>query len=151
MSPDPILALAHHPLAVWLRNSLAYPVLETAHILGIATLFGSLLIVELSLLGIIRRMDVAALARAVLPWTLAGFALAALTGLCLFFARATELIANSAFSLKLLLIMIAGCNAAWLHSRGPLDATHWLTRVQAAASLLIWMAVIACGRWIAYA
>lgn len=150
MQPDSVHALQHHPLAVWLRSSFAYPVLETAHIIGLATLFGSLLVVELCLLGIIRRVEVNALARAVLPWTIAGFAIAAFSGLCMFFARATELITNTAFLIKMLLIMAAGCNAAWLHSRGPLDASSLLTRMQAAVSLLIWLTVIAFGRWIAY-
>lgn len=143
-------ALEQSALAVWLRTSLAYPVLETLHIIGLATLFGSLLIVELALLGLIRRLDVLPLARSILPWSLLGFMLAAATGLGMFLARAGELIANPAFFAKMLLIMAAGCNAAWLHSRGPLDASDRLTRLQAGLSLLIWLAVIACGRWIAY-
>ncbi|MFT3734946.1 MAG: hypothetical protein QM776_07980 [Rhodocyclaceae bacterium] len=149
MPPD-MSALEHHPLAVWLRSSLAYPVLETAHIMGLAAFFGSLLVVELCLLGALRRFDANALARSVLPWSLLAFAVVVMSGLAMFFARATELIANTAFVIKLLLIMTAGCNAAWLHSRGPLDASNWLTRLQAAISLLIWLAVIVCGRWIAY-
>lgn len=143
-------ALEHHALAVWLRTSLAYPVIETLHIVGLATLFGSLLIVELRLLGVIRRVDAGALARLVLPWTLAGFALAASSGAALFFARAAELVSNPVFLVKLLLIATAGINAAWLHTRGPLDAASVATRVQAGLSLMIWLTVIACGRWIAY-
>lgn len=149
--PVPILlALEHNALAVWLRTSLAYPILETVHIVGLATMFGSLLIVELCLLGVIQRPDIVALARQVLPWSLLGFALVAATGLSMFFARAAELISNPVFLVKMLLIMTAGLNAAWLHSRGPLDAASLATRIQAAVSLLIWLAVIACGRWIAY-
>lgn len=143
-------ALEHSALAVWLRTSLAYPVLETVHIVGLATLFGSLLIVELCLLGLIRRVDVAAQARLILPWTLAGFALVAVSGAALFLARAAELVSNPVFLAKLLLIATAGLNAAWLHTRGPLDARSTATRVQAGLSLSIWLAVIACGRWIAY-
>lgn len=50
----------------------------------------------------------------------------------------------------MLLVMTAGLNAAWLHSRGPLDASNLLSRFQAGLSLMIWLAVIVCGRWIAY-
>lgn len=142
--------LEHNALALWLRTSLAYPVLEILHIIGLASLFGSLLIVELCLFGAIRDMQVADLAHRVLPWSLLGFLLAAGSGLCMFFARAAELITNPAFFLKMLLVMVAGCNAAWLHSRGPLDASSLLTRFQAGLSLMIWLAVIVCGRWIAY-
>mgnify|MGYP002148206731 CR=1 FL=1 len=45
---------------------------------------------------------------------------------------------------------IPGTNAAILHSRGPLDSSSTATRLQAAFSLLIWIAIIICGRWIAY-
>lgn len=151
MEPWPVLiALEHNALAVWLRTSLAYPVLESLHIIGLATMFGSLLIVELRLLGLLRHLEIGVLARAVLPWTLLGFLLVAGTGLSMFFARAAELIANPVFLTKMSLVMTAGLNAAWLHSRGPLDASSLLTRFQAALSLSIWLAVIVCGRWIAY-
>ncbi len=151
MEPWPaFIALEQSPLAVWLRTSLAYPVLESMHVVGLATLFGSLLIVDLRLLGVIRHLEVGALARGVLPWTALGFLVVAGTGLGLFFARAAELIANPLFLSKMLLVMTAGLNAAWLHSRGPLDVSSRLTRIQAALSLMIWLAVIVCGRWIAY-
>ncbi|MFT3850925.1 MAG: hypothetical protein QM739_20380 [Propionivibrio sp.] len=151
METEPFLAvLEHSALALWLRTSLAYPVLESLHIIGLATMFGSLLIVDLRLLGVIRRVEAIALARAVLPWTLLGFLLVVGTGLCLFFARASELIANPFFLAKISLVMAAGLNAAWLHSRGPLNASSVLTHWQAALSLSIWLAVIVCGRWIAY-
>jgi len=143
-------ALEHNALALWLRTSLAYPVLESLHLIGLATMFGSLLIVDLSLLGAIRKVETAALARAVLPWTGVGFLLAAATGVSMFFARAAELIANPVFLIKMLLVMAAGLNAAWLHSRGPLDVASIQTRIQAALSLAIWLTVIVCGRWIAY-
>ena len=151
MEPWPVLiALEHSALAVWLRTSLAYPVLESLHLIGLATMFGSLLIVDLRLLGLIRHVEVVALARGVLPWTLLGFLLVAGTGLSMFFARAAELITNPVFLTKILLVMAAGLNAAWLHSRGPLDTASMQTRIQAALSLSIWLAVIVCGRWIAY-
>jgi len=151
MEPWPVLiALEHNALAVWLRTSLAYPSLETLHIIGLATMFGSLLIVELCLLGVIRGVEVVALARRVLPWTLLGFLLVAGSGFGMFFSRAAELIANPVFLIKLLLVMTAGLNAAWLHSRGPLDVSSMQTRIQAVLSLSVWLSVIVCGRWIAY-
>ncbi|MEC5385761.1 hypothetical protein VVD49_08500 [Uliginosibacterium sp. H3] len=137
------------PAALWLRTSLAYPILETLHIIGLATLFGSLMIVDLRLLGLLRRLDLTALARSVLPCTLAGFALAAATGMTMFYARAGELIANPVFTAKIGLVMLAGCNAGMLHARGPLRE-DFTSRCQAGLSVLIWIAVIICGRWIAY-
>jgi uncharacterized membrane protein len=72
-----LAALEHNALAIWLRTSLAYPVLETLHIVGLASLFGSVLLVDMCLLRVIRRIDARTLARVALPWTLLGFLLAA--------------------------------------------------------------------------
>lgn len=134
--------LASHP---W-----AYPALEAAHVLGIAALFGGLLVFELRLLGLARALDLAALGRLVLPLALAGFALCALTGLLMFATQPQELLANPAFRLKLLLLMLAGANAAWFHGRGGLARADRAARAQGLLSLGIWVAVIICGRWIAY-
>ncbi len=128
----------------------AYPSIEVVHLLGLGLVFGTLWLVELRLLGVGRRRDAADAAREALPWTLAGFALSAVTGLLLFTASAGELIANPAFQLKMGLIALAGLNAAILHSQGPLDPARPGTRVQAGLSLVLWVAVIAAGRWIAY-
>jgi hypothetical protein len=85
-----------------------------------------------------------------LPWTLAGFLLAAASGLTMFATIVGDLIANPAFVLKMGLLFAAATNAAILHARGPIDAARGTTRLQAGLSILIWVAVIACGRWIAY-
>jgi hypothetical protein len=128
----------------------AYPSLEVVHLVGLGLVFGTLWLVELRLLGVGRRLDIGALAASALPWNLVGFALSALSGLLLFASRASELVANRAFLLKMGLIALAGVNAALLHTRGPLDPQRPGTRLQAAASLLLWVGVIACGRLIAY-
>jgi hypothetical protein len=136
---------------VWLKtNAYAYPTLETLHLIAIAVVFGTLWIVDLRLLGVIRAIDARLLARTLLPWTIAGFALALLTGLCMFMSRIGDLIGNPAFILKMGLLCAAGANAGVLHARGALDAASVITRVQAALSIVIWIAIIFCGRWIAY-
>lgn len=132
------------------QSGLAYPILETLHIIGLATMFGSLLIIELCLLGVIRGVEVDGLARQVLPWSLLAFLLVAGSGLGMFFTRVAELIANPVFLIKMLLVMTAGLNAAWLHSRGPLGVSSMQTRIQAVLSISIWLTVLVCGRWIAY-
>jgi hypothetical protein len=86
------------------------------------------------------------------PVTIAGlgFGLVAASGLLMFSTQPQDLLANRAFTLKMLLLLVAGCNAAAFHARGSLDRLDFTARVQMTASLLIWLAVIACGRWIAY-
>jgi hypothetical protein len=155
MNPKVIQALHDWPFAAWLRTApLVYPALESLHLIAIATTFGTLLVVDLRLLNVrlfgLRQLDATALAKAVLPWTLLGFAFAALTGSLMFLSRASDFVSNSAFLIKMLLLFAAATNAGILHSRGRLDATHFATRFQAASSLALWIAIIVCGRWIAY-
>ena len=147
----PLEALNHWAPIVWLKtNPYAYPTLEIIHIVGIALIFGTLWVVDLRILGRMRMFDVNQLAKHILPWTLLGFALAASSGLTMFVSRVGDLIANPAFVLKIGLLFAAGANAAILHARGPIIDTSIVTKSQALLSILIWLAVIACGRWIAY-
>lgn len=135
----------------WLKGSVwAYPVLEAVHIASIALLFGSLVVLELRLLGLGRGLAADALARLAMPVTLLGFGGAALSGLMLFAADAGHLLANPAFRLKMLVLVLLGCNAAAFHAFGGLSATGWRVRMQIVLSLLLWLAMIACGRMIAY-
>lgn len=128
----------------------AYPALEVLHIAGIALLLGNLVLLELRVFGRGAALPVRDLARLSLSVALLGFSLAALSGLLMFASDAAELLANRAFTLKMLLLFAAGCNAAWFHGRGSLDRLDGLARAQMIASTLIWLAVIVCGRWIAY-
>src|SRR5690606_28767284 len=130
----------------WLKGSLwGYPALEAVHIASIALLFGSLVVLELRLLGLGRTIAVDALAQLAMPVTLLGFAAAAMSGLMLFAADAFTLLANPAFRLKMLARVLLGCNAALFHALGSMDARGLRAHVQLVLSLLLWLAVIACG------
>jgi hypothetical protein len=135
-------ALAEH---AW-----AYPALEVVHIVGIALLLGNLVLLELRVWGAAPALPVAPLARVALAVALAGFALVAVSGLAMFASQPGELIANRAFVWKMALVFTAGINAAAFHARGGLQRLDALARVQTALSLGLWLAVIICGRWIAY-
>lgn len=128
----------------------AYPALEMVHISGIALLLGNLVLLELRVFGWGEALPVRDLARLSLGLALSGFAIAAASGLLMFASQPAELLANRAFTLKMLLLFTAGCNAAWFHGRGSLDKLDVWARVQMVVSTLIWLAVLACGRWIAY-
>ena len=128
----------------------AYPVLEIVHIFGIALLLGNLVLLELRVFGRGALLPVQPLARLALGIALAGFGLAAGSGLLMFASQVGELLANRAFTLKMLLLFLAGCNAFWFHKRGSLALCDTLARVQMIVSTVIWLAVLACGRWIAY-
>lgn len=128
----------------------AYPALEVVHILGIALLVGNLVLLEIRVWGLGKALPVKALAQLSLSVALAGFAVAAMSGLLMFAAQAAELLANRAFVIKMGLIMLAACNAAWFHGRGSLMKLDGLAKLQSLLSFLIWVAAMACGRWIAY-
>ena len=134
--------IASHP---WL-----YPLLEAMHVVGIALLFGSLVLLELRVWGLGAALSAVALARLALPLTLAGFCLAAGTGLMMFISQPGELLANRVFVIKMSLVMLAGLNAASFHARGSLQSLDRFARLQTLISLGLWLAVIICGRWIAY-
>ena len=130
-------------------HPLAYPALETVHIVGIGLLLGNLVLLELRVWGVGSELPVPALARLALGLA-AGFALAGASGLLMFASQASEFLANRAFVLKMGLLMPAGMNAAWFHGRGSLLRMDRTARLLALVSTVIWLGVIACGRSIAY-
>lgn len=158
MAIDVGQALAALPPAVWMRGvTWAYPVVETLHIVGLACLVGSIAVVDLRILGWSKALPAHELMRHVLPFSIAAFGLVVASGLMLFLAHAGDLIGNRVFLVKMGLIGAAGVNAALFHTGSWARPATWNdvaplpARVIAAASLLIWAAVISCGRWIAYA
>lgn len=128
----------------------AYPALEVVHICGIALLLGNLVLLELRVFGWGRALPVQALARLSLGLAAVGFGLAAVSGLLMFASQPMELLSNRIFTLKLLLLFSAACNAAVFHARGSLQRLDGWARAQMLLSTALWLAVIACGRWIAY-
>jgi hypothetical protein len=135
-----------------------YPAVETAHLLGLATLVGSAAAFDLRLLGVSRHLPVTATARHLLRCAWGGFATAAASGALLFAAEPVDTAANPAFRVKLVLLAVAGLNAARFHV-GPFRTVGgWdrgvpaprSARIAAAVSLAAWAGVVAAGRLIAY-
>lgn len=128
----------------------AYPVLEIVHIVGIALLLGNLVLFELRVFGRGAALALQPLARLALGTAATGFGVAAASGLLMFASQPAELLANRAFTLKMLLLFAAGCNAAWFHGRGSLARCDALAKLLLLVSTVLWLAVLSCGRWIAY-
>ena len=128
----------------------AYPALEAVHIVGIALLLGNLVALEMRVFGRAAALPVPAMARLSLSIALGGFTLAAASGGLMFATQPAELLSNRAFVLKMGLLLVAGCNAGWFHLRGSLRKLDALARIQMLMSTAIWLAVVFCGRWIAY-
>jgi hypothetical protein len=157
-------------LLVWLEGSAlgqvmrtsgvwTYGVVNLAHILGIATLFGAVLVLDLRLLGLWRRVPLAALERPALSLGCVGFALAVVSGTALITTNATEYLGNpflavkfAAIGLGLLNAIVAQFLPAWRtrsadpqprRSRAALAAVG-------ATSLLAWLGAVTAGRMIGY-
>ena len=156
----PAAALAASPLAVALRGSgVLHAAVASVHLAGMALLVGTIAAFDLRLLGLSRALPVRRLAAHLLPWTAASLLLIVPSGLLMFLSRAQELIGSPLFALKMTLIFVAAINAVAFHAgvfRGvagwDVDAPPpWPARAAAAASLLIWISVIVCGRLLAKA
>lgn len=135
-------ALGAHP---W-----AYPMLEVVHLIGVALILGNLVLLEMRVFGCASNLPIEPLARLSLGLVGVGFGLAVVTGLLMFGTQPGELLANRVFTAKMALIMLAGCNAGWFHARRSLQLQDTTARVSMLLSMVIWILVITCGRWIAY-
>jgi len=133
-----------------------YPVANLVHLLGLVMLVGGIGILDLRLAGLFRRIPVAPLSSALTPIAIAGLVLMIPSGATMFASDATTLVHSSTLRWKLLLIILALTNAVAFRILWQGRIERWdaeppaAGRLMAAASLLLWLSVAACGRMIAY-
>ena len=143
--------VADTPLAAWVISSeYIWPVLECIHFVSLCVFIGSLMIIDLRLIGFYRERC-AAVIQTLIRLSVIAFAMNLATGLLFFAGNTFKYIDNSAFELKLILIMIAGINALFYKLRlSYLVDTEEVTRASICVgylSLLLWAGVIFAGRW----
>lgn len=145
------------PFGVWAsRSSLAYPVANLVHLLGLVMLVGGIGLLDLRLAGLFRAVPVEPLWRYLTPVGIAGLALMAPSGLVMFAADAVSLAGSETFGRKLIMIALALTNAlayrlAWRRKVADWDVSAPpVARALALTSLLLWLTVAALGRLIAY-
>jgi hypothetical protein len=158
------------PLLAWLEGSVLghavraagvwmYATLNLLHILGIASLFGAVLALDLRLLGLWRAVPVEALARPVIPIATIGFLLAAASGICMLATNGTEYVGNPFLLVKFAAIAAGVVNVgalnllpAWrMRTEGSLSVARERQLAMAAAvSLVCWVTAITAGRLIGY-
>ncbi|MBR1156430.1 DUF6644 family protein [Bradyrhizobium sp. JYMT SZCCT0428] len=151
------LALQESALGHLMRSSPAlYPAVEILHILGFVVLVGSILALDLRLLGWGRAIPIAPMAKLLLPLSRFGFGLAISMGFLLFSADASHVVRNPAFQAKLLLIAAALVNVVIAHAGPWRRVALWRdeapagAKVSALVSLLLWLGAVCAGRLIAY-
>ena len=154
MSPGIFEWIAGSPLARWVNDSAyTWPALECLHFASLCVLFGSLLIIDLRLIGFYRERC-ASMVPFLIRLSLAAFAVNLATGVLFFFGNTFKYVGNAAFELKLILIMAAGANALvykWRLSHLPeTEEVSWASIGVGYTSLLLWAGVIVCGRMITF-
>ncbi len=147
-------------VATALRGSLYYfPFLESIHVMALAVVFGTILVVDLRALGIAStNRPFTRLSSELLRITWGAFAVSALTGALMFLTNARVYAHNTSFQVKMLLLALAGLNMAAFHLTAGRSVASWdkaptaptSGRVTAALSLAIWIGVICAGRVIGF-
>ncbi|WP_309606991.1 DUF6644 family protein [Phenylobacterium sp.] len=133
--------------------------LEGSHLIGLMLFAGTILVVDLRLLGVtFRRTPVSVVSDTILPLTIFGFIFVVITGMGLFFAKPLFYYHNIWFRVKMIMLAIALINILIFHSRIQRTQGSWDSdalppagaRAAAALSLSAWLVVITFGRLIAY-
>lgn len=146
-------------LAEWMRSSLkALPIVEAIHVLAITVVYGTILIVDLRLLGIpSTRRPFTRVSDELLGLTWAAFVVAVITGVLLFVVNAGTYYDNTAFRFKLAAIAAAGINMAVFQFVTFRGVASWdrtapppAARAAGALSILLWTSVLFLGRWIGF-
>lgn len=147
------------PLAEQIGATWWFPLLESLHVLTATLVLGSILMVDLRLLGLAAvNHPVSRISGEILAWTWGAFTVALLTGTGLFITRAGHYAANTAFQAKAVLLLLAGLNVLVFHFLVARDRQTWDTdarlptaaRLAGACSLALWIAVMLAGRWIGH-
>jgi hypothetical protein len=130
-----------------------FPFVEIFHLLALGLLGGTLVLVNMSLLGIrFGNLSTADLARELRPWMLGSIAVMLLSGFLLFSTEAVKMYGNWAFQLKMSLLLVALLFTLTIH-RKVIDSQRGavgVQRVTALVSLLLWLGVGLGGRALGY-
>jgi hypothetical protein len=139
--------------SVWL-----FPTIETVHVFALVLVVGSIMTVDLRLLGLANRdRPFSQVAAEMLPWTWRAFGVAALAGFMMFSSKALTYYGDIPFRLKMICLLLAGINMLLFHGIGTRRLKEWDSgkppwpaRIAGATSLLLWILIVASGRWVGF-
>jgi len=132
-----------------------WPTAETLHFIGLSLLFSVVVVVDLRLLGVARRVPYAAVYQ-LLPLGMLGFGMNLVTGLLFFMAALPQYIHNKAFYWKIVFIVFGGINLLYfmleddVWAIGPGDDAPLPSKVAAASAIFLWAAVLFCGHMLPF-
>jgi hypothetical protein len=155
---DLFMALEQSAFGFTIRSSaLLYPLANVAHIIGAILLVGPIMMLDLRLLGLSRRIPLRLMAQHLLPWAIFGLLIMLVSGFLLFTAEATAYAINPVFQLKAALIVAGILNAVVFELLARRNWRDWenytvplFPRLLALVSLINWLLVAVAGRLIAY-
>jgi hypothetical protein len=143
-----------------IRDSLyLFPLIESTHVIGLTTVFGTIAIIDLRLLGVAStRRPFTRIASDVFKWTWAAFLLTVVTGLLMFITNAGVYYNNFFFRTKMALLLLAGINMLLFELTAGRSVQRWdkenaaplAGKTLAAVSLVLWITIIFMGRWIGF-
>ena len=149
-----------HALSTALHESYyMYPLIETTHVLTLCLFVGTVIMVDLRLLGVgFRDVPVSEVTSRLLPYSVAGFVIMFVTGLLLFYAIPVRTYQSLFFRVKVVMLVIAALNVWVFHRRLARDRVQWdkaarppfAVRLSAGVSVAMWCGVVVAGRMIAY-
>ncbi len=152
--------LSQTPLSNLIQSvSWIIPMTQSVHIIAITVVMGSVLMMDMKLLGVVGRgVTVVDMNRRFLPWVWTSLGVLLATGTVLTIAEPGRELINNAFRLKMLLILtVVAVTGAYQEvvrrsAAGWDEDTRkrWSGRLLAVVSLSIWVGIVICGRWIAY-
>jgi len=148
------------PFAIWLQSHFyAIPAFQTVHILSIAILFGSTLMLNLRVLGVSGTDQTLTTAfRRYQPWIWSALMALIASGIVLLISEPVRNMVNSVFWLKMGALVVTVLVSLWFHRAVSARMDQWdvspaghaSIRVGAVALIVLWMVVMVGGRWIAY-
>jgi len=136
-----------------------WSLLEGTHLIMLMLFAGTILVVDLRLLGVtFRKTKVSTISDSILPLTVFSFAFVVMSGMGLLFAKPIFYYHTVWFLAKMVFLTLALLNILIFHGRVQATQDSWdsdetpprATRMSAGASLVLWTLVILCGRFIPY-
>ena len=142
------------PPGLWVRQATwGFAVIETLHIMALAVLLGSMLIIDLRLMGLgMTRHPAAELAGLLSPWFWASFFTMVATGICLFASEAVRLSGSGPFMYKMMFLLLAVGVHITIHRKAIANGVEGAALGKAAGwlSLICWLGIALAGRAIAF-
>ncbi len=132
-------------------NEWAFPLTECFHITSFALSIGTIVLVDLRMLGLALKNHTAAqLTKDTGIWTFAGLVIVILSGLLIFSSDPIHYLYNSAFRFKVTMLLLAIIFNYTIHRKVALSGSPGASKAVGALSLLMWVSVVYGGLWIAF-